>query len=146
MQVEDKRFWARNFMVFGGIAWIAYGISHLFFPLVLNWEEVLKNVSVTNLLGYDISNIGYVYLFNADLFLFDIILGITSILLASLIREGKRVAFYFSIMLGIYFALRGPLQIIYFGTSILDLIQVIGAIIFAILYLFPLVDIKAFSE
>lgn len=146
MGTSFKRQLAMIFMVVGGISWIAFGLSHLFFPCVLNWKEALSNVSSANVFGITISNRAFIDLFNADLLLYDIMLGVLSIIFAASIKKGKRIAAYYSIALGIYFVLRAGLQVYYFGISVIDIIQTAASLGYAAIYLFPLTALHEFSE
>lgn len=141
-----RRRLASIFMIAGGISWIAFGLSHLFFPSVLNWKAALSNLPPANVFGVTISNRAFVYLFNADLFLYDILLGAISIMLAASIKKGKRMAANYSIALGVYFVFRAGLQIYYFGISGIDIIQAAASLGYAAIYLFPLTSIREFSE
>jgi len=87
-----KRQLAMIFMLIGGISWIAFGLSHILFPYVLNWKETLSSVSPANVFGITISNLAFIHLFNADLLLYDIMLGVISIIFALSIKKGKRMA------------------------------------------------------
>ncbi len=146
MSTSFKRQLAMIFMLIGGISWIAFGLSHILFPYVLNWKETLSGVTPANVFGITISNLAFIYLFNADLLIYDILLGVISILLALSIKKGKRVAAYYSIAMGIYFVFRAGLQIYYFGTSFLDIIQTIASLGYAAIYLFPLTALREFAE
>ncbi len=146
MNLPQKRDLAGKFMLIGGVSWIVFGVSHLFFPSVLNWVSALSNVPPAHVFGIEISNVSFIYLFNADLFLYDMMLGLWSILFASELRKGKRTAATFGIILGAYFLIRALLQIHYFGTTPLDIVQAVAALAYAGLYLFPLTDLGAFKE
>ncbi len=146
MSTSFKRQLAMIFMLIGGISWIAFGLSHILFPYVLNWKETLSGVTPANVFGITISNLAFIYLFNADLLIYDILLGVISIILALSIKKGKRVAAYYSIAMGIYFVFRAGLQIYYFGTSFLDIIQTIASLGYAAMYLFPLTALREFAE
>ncbi len=146
MSTSFKRQLAMIFMLIGGISWIAFGLSHILFPYVLNWKETLSGVTPANVFGITISNLAFIYLFNADLLIYDILLGVISIILALSIKKGKRVAAYYSIAMGIYFVFRAGLQIYYFGTSFLDIIQTIASLGYAAIYLFPLTALREFAE
>ena len=146
MSTSFKRQLAMIFMLIGGISWIAFGLSHILFPYVLNWKEALSNVSSADVFGITISNRSFIYLFNADLLVYDIMLGVISIIFALSIKKGKRMAAYYSIALGIYFVFRAGLQIYYFGTSVIDIIQTIASLGYAAIYLFPLTPLQEFAE
>lgn len=146
MNPSKRRDLAGKFMLIGGVSWIAFGLSHLFFPSVLNWASALASVPPAHVFGIEISNVSFIYLFNADLFLYDVMLGLWSIIFASEVRKGKRAAATFSIILGAYFLIRALLQIHYFGTTPLDIFQALAALAYAGLYLFPLTDLGAFRE
>jgi len=133
-------------MLVGGISWIVFGLSHIFFPYVLNWKEALSNLPPAKIFGITISNSAFVYLFNADLFLYDIFLGIISIMFTVYIKKGRRMAANYSIGLGVYFIFRAGLQIYYFGVSGLDIFQTVVSLGYAAIYLFPLTSLREFSE
>ena len=141
-----RRRLANIFMIVGGASWVAFGLSHLFFPSVLNWKVALSNLPTASVFGVTISNRAFVYLFNADLLIYDILLGVISIMFAVSIKKGKRMAANYSIALGVYFIFRAGLQIYYFGTSGLDIFQAVVSLIYACIYLFPLTCLDAFSE
>lgn len=146
MTVPQKRRLAKIFMTLGGVSWIVFGLSHLLFPALLKWTETLKDVPPVDVFGFSISNRGYIYLFNADLLLYDILLGVVSLLLAPAAGKGKRLAVYYSIGMGVYFIPRACLQLFYFGASLLDLGTAVASLIYAALYLFPLTCLKDFAE
>ncbi|OHE53184.1 MAG: hypothetical protein A3K61_06780 [Thaumarchaeota archaeon RBG_16_49_8] len=141
-----RRTLASLFMILGGVSWITFGLSHLFFPSVLKWDTALSSVTSTDIFGITISNRAFIYLFNSDLLLYDILLGVISIMLASYIKKGKRVAANYSIALGVYFIFRAGLQIYYFGASPIDILQAAASIGYAAIYLFPLTALQEFSE
>jgi hypothetical protein len=67
------------------------------------------------------------------------------VIYASEAKKGKRSAARYSIILGVYFLIRAILQIYYFGTTPLDIIQAAAALAYAGLYLFPLTGIEEFA-
>lgn len=146
MSISFRRRLAGIFMLVGGISWIVFGLSHIFFPYVLNWKEALSNLPPAKIFGITISNSAFVYLFNADLFLYDIFLGIISIMFTVYIKKGRRMAANYSIGLGVYFIFRAGLQIYYFGVSGLDIFQTVVSLGYAAIYLFPLTSLREFSE
>jgi hypothetical protein len=81
MSTTSRRVWFGRFLLIGGISWIVFGLSHLLFPTLLNWDTVLSNIPPGHLLGMPLSNRGFIYLFNADLLLYDIFFGVLSLLL-----------------------------------------------------------------
>ncbi|MFQ6039469.1 MAG: hypothetical protein ACE5PV_01330 [Candidatus Poribacteria bacterium] len=141
-----RRRLANIFMIVGGISWIVFGLSHLFFPTVLNWKVALSNLPPANVFGVTISNRAFIYLFNADLFIYDILLGVISIMFATSVKKGKRMAANYSIALGVYFIFRAGLQVYYFGASGLDIFQAVVSLVYSGIYLFPLTRLGAFSE
>jgi hypothetical protein len=141
-----KRQLASIFMIVGGVSWVVFGLSHLFFPSILNWEVALSSLPSANILGVTVSNRAFVYLFNADLLLYDIFLGVISIMFAVSIKKGKRMAASYSIGLGVYFVFRAGLQIYYFGISGIDILQAVISLAYAAIYLFPLTSLHEFSE
>jgi hypothetical protein len=133
-------------MLIGGISWIIFGLSHLLFPMLLNWDTVLSNIPPGSFLGMTLSNRGFIYLFNADLFLYDIFFGVLSLWLIAHARRGRRIAAQFGIGMGIYFVIRAALQLYYFGTMAMDIVQAVAALAYAAIYLFPLTGLGDFAE
>jgi hypothetical protein len=146
MSTASRRAWLGRFMVIGGVSWIIFGLSHLLFPTLLAWDTALSNVPPGSLFGLPLSNQGFIYLFNADLLLYDIFFGVLSLLLAAHARCGRRIAAQFSIGMGVYFVIRAGLQLYYFGTSLMDIVQVVAALAYAAIYLFPLTGLGDFAE
>jgi hypothetical protein len=146
MSTASRRAWLGRFMVIGGVSWIIFGLSHLLFPTLLAWDTALSNVPPGSLFGLPLSNQGFIYLFNADLLLYDIFFGVLSLLLAAHARRGRRIAAQFGIGMGVYFVIRAGLQLYYFGTSLLDIVQVVAALAYAAIYLFPLTGLSDFAE
>ena len=81
----------------------------------------MRDIPPGSLFGLPLSNRGFIYLFNADLFLYDIFFGVLSLLLAAHARRGRRIAAQFGIGMGVYFVIRAGLQLYYFGTSLIDM-------------------------
>lgn len=146
MTTQSRRAWFSRFLLLGGLCWIAFGLSHLFFPSLLGWDSALAGVPPAKVFGVELSNRGYIYLFNADLLLYDVLLGVMGLLLATRARRGERTAAQWGIGMGVYFVLRGGLQIHYFGTSAADLIQTAACAALAAIHLFPLARLADFAE
>jgi hypothetical protein len=146
MSTASRRVWFGRFLLIGGISWIVFGLSHFLFPTLLNWDTVLSNIPPGHLLGMTLSNRGFIYLFNADLLLYDIFFGVLSLLLVSHARRGRRIAAQFGIGMGIYFVIRAGLQIAYFGTALMDILQALASLAYAAIYLFPLTGLSDFAE
>lgn len=136
---------SRVFLIVGGLSWIAFSISHLFFPRLLGWKTALESVPAADVLGFSVSNRGFIQLLNADLFLYDALFGILSLLLASKARAGKRIAAQFSIGMGVYFVVRTGLQLYYFGMPIASVLQAAASLAFAGIYLFPVFRLRDFA-
>lgn len=136
---------SRVFLLVGGLSWIAFSISHLFFPWLLGWKTALANVPAADVLGFSVSNRGFIQLLNADLFLYDALFGILSLLLASKARAGKQIAAQFSIGMGVYFAVRAGLQLYYFGMPIASVLQAVASLAYAGIYLFPVFRLRDFA-
>jgi hypothetical protein len=128
------------------LSWIGFGLGHLIFPKFLGWETALANVPPGGAFGILLSNRSVIYLFNADLLLYGVMLGVMSILFAGSLRKGKRTAAILSVASGIFFLVRGALQSYYFGFSLFDALQWAASLVYAAIYFFPLTSLKDFAE
>ncbi|MBI3398324.1 MAG: hypothetical protein HY026_03710 [Deltaproteobacteria bacterium] len=106
----------------------------------------MKGIDPVHVLGVEVYNPAFLYLFNADLLLYEMMLGILSILFSYRIREGERSAAIFSISLGLFFLIRAPLQFFYFGFTWIDNLQAFVSFLLALLYLYPLTGLKEFEK
>lgn len=122
----------------GGIVFILIGLSHFFVPSFFQWKESLKEVAPVSVLGVDVYNPAFLYLFNADLLLYELMLGILSILFSFQIRERERSTTIFCISLGVFFLVRTPLQFVYFGFTWIDIFQASVSFLLALLYLYSI--------
>jgi len=134
------------FLRVGGIAFILIGLSHFFVPSLFQWGESLKGVDPVHVLGVEVFNPAFLYLFNADLLLYEVMLGVLSILFSYRITKGERSVAIFSISLGVFFLIRTPLQFLYFGFTWIDKLQAAVSFLLALLYLFPLINLKEFDR
>ncbi len=138
---------ASLFLRIGGIALLLIGLSHFFVPQLFRWREAFAAVVPVYALGEEIQNASFVYLFNADLLLYETMLGLLSFYFATQIRKGKRSAALFSLFLGAFFLLRTPLQFLYFPPTPVNLAQALGSLILAIFYGYPIRHLKgSFAE
>ncbi|MGH8071278.1 MAG: hypothetical protein ACRERE_39825 [Candidatus Entotheonellia bacterium] len=134
------------FLRVGGTAFILIGLSHFFVPSLFRWGESLKGVDPVHVLGVEVYNPAFLYLFNADLLLYEVMLGVLSILFSYRIRKGERSVAIFSISLGVFFLIRTPLQFLYFGFTWIDKLQAAVSFLLALIYLFPLINLKEFDR
>ncbi len=141
-----RRSLACLFSRIGGVAFILIGLSHFFVPTLFKWKESFKGVSSVKVFNAEIYNPAFLYLFNADLLLYEVMLGVLSILVSFRLRAGARWAATFSIFIGVFFLIRSPLQFLYFGFTWIDILQAIVSFLLALLYLFPLTGLQEFSK
>ena len=141
-----RKEWICLFLRVGGIVFILIGLSHFFVPSLFQWGESLKGVDPVHVLGVEVYNPAFLYLFNADLLLYEVMLGVLSILFSYRITKGERSVAIFSISLGVFFLIRTPLQFLYFGFTWIDKLQAAVSFLLALVYLFPLINLKEFDR
>ncbi len=128
----------RRLMRIGGTALVLIGMSHFFVPTLFQWQKALACVPAVNVLGEPTQNASYLYLFNADLLLYETMLGILAFYFGAQLGQGKRSGAAFSVALGAFFALRTPMQFLYLPASPLNLAMDFISLTLGILYCYPL--------
>ena len=98
------------------------------------------------LAGDTIDNAAFVYLFNADLLLYEVMLAALTFYVAAQLRRGKRMALVFSGALAAFFLLRTPIQFRYFPFTWSNIVQAVVAFLIACLYAYPVLRRRAFME
>ncbi|MCI0723267.1 MAG: hypothetical protein L0338_30540 [Acidobacteria bacterium] len=142
-----ERNTASLLMRIGGIALLLIGLSHFLVPRLFRWREAFVPVKPVYALGEQTQNTSFLYLFNADLLLYETMLGLLSLYFAKQIRKGKTSAAVFSLALGAFFILRTPLQFFYFPPSPVNVAQTLGSLTLAVLYCYPILHLKeSFAE
>jgi hypothetical protein len=129
-----------------GTVFLGIGLSHFFVPALFHWRETLPASAPVELAGETINNAAFVYLFNADLLLYEVMLATLSFYAAGQLRQGKRMALVFSAALAAFFLLRTPLQFLYFPFTWSSIVQATGSFLIACLYAYPLLRRRAFLE
>lgn len=129
-----------------GTLFLGIGLSHFFVPTLFHWRDTLPASAPVELAGETINNAAFVYLFNADLLLYEVMLAILSFYVAGRLRQGKRVALVFSAALAAFFLLRTPLQFLYYPFTWSSIVQATVALLIACLYAYPLLRRRAFLE
>jgi len=141
------RTWAYRLVVAAGAMFLAIGLSHFIVPALFRWRESLPAEAIAVVAGQRINNIAYLYLFNADLLLYEVMLSALSIAyIAPRLRAGRRDALVWSTALSVFFLLRTPLQFLYFPATWPNLAQVAGAFLIGCLYGYPFLRRAAFQE
>lgn len=129
-----------------GTLFLGIGLSHFFVPALFHWRETLPASAPVELAGETIDNAAFVYLFNADLLLYEVMLATLSFYVAGRLRQGKRMALVFSGALAAFFLVRTPLQFLYFPFTWSNIVQAAAAFLIACLYAYPLRRRRAFLE
>lgn len=143
MKTHERAF---RLLRIGGISFILISLSHLIIPSLFQWNASFIEVGNIYILGVEVFNPNFLYLFNADLFFYEMMLGILSIFFSYRIRVGERSAAIFSISVGFFFLIRTPLQYVYFNFSWIDNLQSGGSFLLALIYLYPLLNYRKIVE
>lgn len=143
MKTHERAF---HLLRIGGISFILISLTHPIIPSLFQWKASFIEVGKVHVLGVELFNPDFLYLFNADLFFYEMMLGILSIFFAYRIRVGERSAAIFSISVGIFFLIRTPLQYVYFDFTWIDNLQAGGSFLLALVYLYPLLHYRKIVE
>jgi hypothetical protein len=142
-QATRKR--AQVLACIAGTAFLGIGLSHFIVPSLFQWRATLPASATVVLAGEAIDNVAFLYLFNADLLLYEVMLGSLSFHVARELRDGKRNGLILGGSLAVFFLLRTPLQFVYFPFTWPNIAQSAGSFALAGAYGYPLLRRSAFQ-
>ena len=144
--IEDaQRKRAQLLTRIAGTLYLGIALSHFIVPWLFHWHATLPASATVVLAGEPIDNIGFLYLFNADLLLYELMLASASFYAASQLREGKRNGLYLAGCLAGFFVLRTPLQFLYFPFTWPNIAQSVGSFALACAYGYSVLRRSAFQ-
>jgi len=134
----DKRRVAYALLIAGGIIELASGISHVFFPSILDWDaNLVEKTSI--ILGMEVSHITFLKLTNNEVAFILIGIAVLSFAYAPGLKKGSRSSLYFCLYWSAFLAYRSVIQLYYFGFTKLSMITLASVLLLLAFYLFPLV-------
>jgi hypothetical protein len=142
-QAQRKR--AHLLACIAGIGYSGIALSHFIVPWLFQWHATLPASATAVVAGSPINNIAFLYLFNADLLLYEVMLSGLSFYAARQLRDGKRNGLYLGGCLAVFFLLRTPLQFVYFPFTWPNIAQSVGAFALGCAYGYPLLRRSAFQ-
>lgn len=143
---RSERERAHRLACIAGTVFLGIGLSHFIVPSLFHWRATLPAAAPVVLAGQEIDNVAFLYLFNADLLLYEVMLGGLSFHAARQLRDGKRSGLILGGSLGVFFLLRTPLQFLYFPFTWPNIAQSAGAFALACAYGYPLLRRRAFQR
>ncbi len=143
--LKHRRMAAR-LVTAAGALFLCIGLSHLVVPTLFAWRRTLPASAEVVIAGASIDNVALLHLFNADLLLYEVMLGVASLLCAPHLGRGRRSALLFSGALALFFLLRAPLQFLYFPATWPNVAQAAVALALSCMYGFPVLARRAFLE
>jgi hypothetical protein len=129
-----------------GVIFVGIGLSHFIVPTLFKWGQTLPESAIAVVAGETINNVRFLYLFNADLLLYETMLGLLSLYFAPRLRTGDRSALVFTTAIGAFFLLRTPVQFLYFPPTWSNLLQAAVSFVIACLYGYPLLVRKSLKQ
>jgi len=142
-QAQRKR--AHLLTCIAGAGYLGIALSHFIVPWLFHWHTTLPASAMTVVAGASINNIAFLYLFNADLLLYELMLAGLSFYAARQQLEGKRNGLVLGGCLAIFFLLRTPLQFLYFPFTWPNIAQSVGSFALGCAYGYVLLRRSAFQ-
>jgi hypothetical protein len=131
-QTQRKR--AHLAVSIAGVFYLGIALSHFIVPWLFQWHTTLPASAVAVVAGAPIDNIAFLYLFNADLLLYELMLSGLSFYAARQLRDGKRNGLVLAGCLAVFFLLRTPLEFVYFPFTWPNIAQSVGSFALACAY------------
>ena len=143
-QTQRKR--AQIAVSIAGAFYLGIALSHFIVPWLFQWHATLPASAVAVVAGAPIDNIAFLYLFNADLLLYELMLSGLSFYAAHQLRDGKHNGLVLAGCLAVFFLLRTPLEFVYFPFTWPNIAQSVGSFVLACAYGTALLWRSAFQD
>lgn len=143
-QAQRKR--AQLAVCIAGACYLGIALSHFIVPWLFQWHATLPPSAIAVVAGAPIDNIAFLYLFNADLLLYELMLSGLSFYAARQLRDGKHNGLVLATCLAVFFLLRTPTEFLYVPFTWPNIAQAVGSFALACAYGTPLLWRAAFQD
>lgn len=131
---QTRRKRAQLAVTIAGACYLGIALSHFIVPWLFQWHTTLPPSATAVVAGAPINNISFLYLFNADLLLYELMLSGLSFYAARQLRDGKRSGLVLAGCLAVFFLLRTPVEFVYFPFTWPNIAQSVGSFALACAY------------